>query len=136
MNPIHHMTIIQYFRDSRPWIAEDILSPKWQQVEHAIRKMDNYCFPIVQLNLTEFEDDEDIFNIMGGDGRWALFHMMGDWQYEDHSGSDKEVRLWESDQGYFCLERNIITDINLVLSITKEFYMSGSYENLNKKFTT
>ncbi len=38
--------------------------------------MDNYCFPIVYLNTTHYDDDESIFNIIGGDGRWTLFHMM------------------------------------------------------------
>lgn len=127
------MSIVRYYRDGRPWDSEDILSPEWPQVEAAIRRMDNYCYPIVELNRTEYEDDEDIFNIIGGNGRWVLFHMMDDWQYEDPNGSDKEVRLWDSDQGYFCKERNVITDIEKVLRITKEFFDSGSYKNLNSK---
>lgn len=93
--------------------------------------MDNYCFPIVQLSCNEFDDDEEMFNVIGGNGRWALFHMMGDWQYNDPNGSNANVRLWDSDQGYFCQQRNVITDINCVLRITKAFYDTGSYEGLN-----
>lgn len=130
-SPIHHMTVIRYYRDSRPWDSVDVPSPAWEDVEAAIRKMDNYCFPIVQLNCTEFEDDEEIFNVIGGDGRYALFHMMGEWQYEAPNGGDGEVRLWDSDQGYFCQERNVITDIDKVLRITKAFYDTGSYDGLD-----
>jgi hypothetical protein len=130
---IHHMTIIRYFKDNRPWISEDIVSPSWEQIEAAIRKMDNYCFPIVQLNPTEYDDCEEIFNVMGGNGRWAVFHMMGEWQYEDKNGSNDEVRLWESDQGYYCKGRNIIKDIEKVLKIAKLFYETACYDNLDKE---
>jgi hypothetical protein len=131
-SPIHHMTVIRYYRDGRHWDSEQVRSPSWSDAEAAIRRMDNYCFPIVQLNCTEHEDDEGIFNVIGGDGRWALFHMMGEWQYEDPSGGDGEVRLWDSDQGYFCKERNVLTDIERVLRITKAFYDTGSYDHLDE----
>jgi hypothetical protein len=130
-SPIHHMTAIRYYRDGRNWDTEQINFPSWSDVEAAIRRMDNYCFPIVQLNTTESEADEDIFNVCGGEGRWALFHMMGEWQYEEPGGSDGEVRLWESDQGYYCSEKNILTDIEKVLRITKVFYETGSYDSLD-----
>lgn len=132
LSPIHHLTVIRYYRDGRHWDDEKIRSPSWQDVEAAIRRMDNYFFPIVQLNCTEHEEDEGIFNAIGGDGRWALFHMTGDWQYEDPAGGNGEVRLWESDQGYFCQQRNVLTDVAKVLRITKAFYESGSYDHLDE----
>ena len=79
------------YRDGRHWDLERIHSPAWSDVERAVRRMDNYCFPWVQLNKTDDDTDESIFNVMGGDGRWALFHIMGDWQYEDPAGSDEEA---------------------------------------------
>lgn len=126
------MTVVRYYRDRRPSDSEDVRSPSWSQVEDAIRRMDNYCFPIVQLNCTEHEDDEGIFNVIGGNGRWALFHMMGEWQYEDPSGGSGEVRLWDRDQGYFCQDRNVITDVEKVLRVTKAFYNTGSYDHLDE----
>jgi hypothetical protein len=93
--------------------------------------MDNYCFPIVQLNKTEDDEDGGIFNILGGDGRWALFHDQGIWQYEDAEGGDDQVRLWESDQGYYCRQKNVLTDIEKVLRITKAFFETGSYDTLD-----
>jgi hypothetical protein len=131
-SPIHHLTIIRYYRDRPGWDDEQIQSPPWHEVEAAIRRMDNYCYPIVQLNCTEFDDDEDIFNVIGGDGRWALFQMAGDWRYEDPAGGADDVRLWDSDQGYFCQQRHLITDVEKVLRITKAFYESGSCERLDE----
>jgi hypothetical protein len=129
--PIHHMTVIRYYRDGRHWDTEQVVMPAWSDVEAAIRKMDNYCFPIVQLNTTDNEQAENIFNICGGSGRWALFHMMGDWQHEEPGGGEGEVQLWDSDQGYYCREKNILTDIERVLRITKAFYDTGSYSSLD-----
>ena len=126
--PIQFLTVIEYFRDGRPWKAHHSNRPSWQEVETAIRRMENYCFPIVQLNLSEFDDDENIFNVIGGAGRYALFHMTGDWQYTDPTGTDGPVHLWESDQGYECLERNVLVDVEKVLGLAKVFYETGSYE--------
>jgi len=121
-SPIRQLSVIRYYRDGRHWDAEQITTPAWSEVEAAIRRMDNYCFPIVQLNTTENKEAEYIFNICGGAGRWALFHMAGDWQYERPGGGEGEVRLWESDQGYYCREKNILTDIERVLRIAKYPY--------------
>lgn len=72
-SPIRNMTAIRYYRDGRHWVAEQIVCPSWADVERAIRRMDNYCFPIVQLNTTDDEEDQGIFNVCGGNGRWAPF---------------------------------------------------------------
>jgi hypothetical protein len=125
------MTAIRYYRDGRHWDTERVDSPSWADVEKAVRRMDNYCFPIVELSCTESDEDDAMFNVCGGDGRWALFHIMGEWQYIDPTGGDAEVRLWDSDQGYYCQEKNILTDVEKVLRITKAFYDTGSYEHLD-----
>jgi hypothetical protein len=54
--------------------------------------MDDHFYPIVKLNCSDHDDDQTI-NVIGGNGRFALFHMMGDRQYSDAAGSDEEVRL-------------------------------------------
>jgi hypothetical protein len=126
------MTVVRCYRDGRPSDSVDVPSPAWADVETAIRRMDNYCFPIVLLNLTPFEDDETIFNVIGGAGRWALFHMMGEWHYFDPKGGEAAVWLWESDQGYGCKEKDVLTDVEKVLRITRRFYDTGSYQGLDE----
>jgi hypothetical protein len=93
--------------------------------------MDDHFYPIVQLNCGDTDDNETIFNVIGGDGRFALFHMMGEWEYTDPAGSDDEVRLWTSDQGYFCAQRNILTDVDQMLRIVRRYYETGSYAGLD-----
>ena len=113
---IHHMTVIRYYRDGRRWDSNNLVRPAWPDVVAAVHRMDNFCFPIVQLNTTDDDENEGIFNIIGGAGRWALFQMMGEWKYADPAGGDDEVRLWESDQGYFCKAKNILTDVEKVVA--------------------
>ena len=114
-------------------------APSWAEIETAIRRMDDRCHPIVTLScvvsgaLTDAFEDEESFNVVGGDGRWALFETMGAfWRFEDPDGSTEEDRLWESDQGYFCERRNIVTDIRAVLAMARAYYETGSYEGLTK----
>jgi len=63
-SPIHHMTTIRYYRDGRHWDTERINSPSWQDVEAAVRRMDNYCFPIVELNTTESDEKREPFQYL------------------------------------------------------------------------
>jgi hypothetical protein len=135
--PVKHMTRIDYSKDNRPWQDHRVDQPSWNDIEAAIRKMDNDCFPIVLLSCRELDedengfDDEDAFHAIGGNGQFALLHCMAEWQYEDPDGGERDVRLWESDQGFFCLEKNIIEDIERVLRLVKEFYQTGSYDTLD-----
>ena len=130
--PIRTLVALRYYRDARPWDAELISSPTWPEVERTLRRMDDECFPVVVLSTLNcatdeeaFEDD-DSFHVIGGNGRYALFQCTGPWQYDCPQGSDAEVRLWQSDQGYFCAERNI-APLPLALHLTEVFYRTGSF---------
>ncbi len=127
---VHHLSVIRSFRDGRPLDVVQVMSPAWTEVEYAIRRMDNDCLPLAQLNPTADEEDENIFNVIGGAGRWALFQMMGKWRYEDPSGGLGEVRLWETGQAYRCQERHVLTEVEAVLAIVRTFYQTGEYEGL------
>lgn len=129
---IHHIDIDRYDANGNQLDSEEVSSPAWSVVESAIRQMDNYCRPLVYLFTGETVDDGEVFAVCGGDGRWALFDFnYGGWQYEDPEGGDEEVRLWDSDQGYVCCEKNVLTDIEKVLRITKHFYETASFDELD-----
>src|SRR5688500_6234738 len=130
-SPIRQMTVVRYYRDGRPWDAESIRDPSWADVEAAIRRMDNYCFPSVELKTTDDEDLPTDFYVVGGAGRWAIHNIMGHWQYQDPAGSDEEVELIDSDQGFYCQGKNVLTDVEKVLRIVRAYYDTGSYEGLD-----
>lgn len=134
-SPIQLMTVSRYYRDTRPSDVDYVASPTWNDIEAAVRRMDNYCFPFISLSADG--DPEDVrleaFWVVGGSGRWAMLQASGEWQYALPNGGEEGVRLWDSDQGYFCKEKNVVTDINEVLRITKAFFESGSYESLGPR---
>lgn len=128
----HHLTIVHY-PPREPYRCLEIPSPSWEAVSSAIRQMDDNEYPIVQLSWEDVEscfDDESSFNIIGGVAAgFSLFEMNG-WRFDDPNGSDEDVRLWQSDQGYFCKRRNIITEIDRVLTLTRIYFETGSYDDV------
>ena len=107
---------------------EVIDHPSWEQVQAAIRRMENFCYPIVTLAFDESEQDGLI--IVGGPRRYSATRVDGSWIYERPDGSDQEVRLWLSDQGFYCRERNIIRTRRRTLEIAKAFYETGDFEKV------
>ncbi len=126
MNPIHHLDCVEYLGFGKPGELKRIQDPSWVDVEGAIRKMDNYYFPIVELHC-DFGDDESVFLIIGGSGRWALLNLSGEWEYENPEGLDDDIELWKSDQGYSSKEKNTLVDIEKVLNIIRMFFKTGNY---------
>src|SRR5438045_2887269 len=109
-SPVHEMTIARYDDKGLSLEPERVIEPTWNDVDTAIRRIDNYCFPFICLNTDPLEpEDEGLksFWVVGGGGRWALLQASGDWQYEDPEAGNEDVRLWDSDQGYFCKRKNI-----------------------------
>ncbi len=98
--------------------------------------MDDKEYPVVQLSWKDVDtcfDDEASFNIIGGAvSGFALFEFLGAWKFDDPNGGDEDIRLWHSDQGYFCKRRNVIVDIPTVLQLTQIYFETGSYEEVQR----
>jgi len=94
--------------------------------------MDDNEYPIVQLSWKENVscfDDEESFNIIGGAvSGFALFECVPGWHFEDPIGGDDDVRLWRSDQGHFCKRKNVIADVEKVLTLARIYFETGSYQ--------
>jgi hypothetical protein len=99
--------------------------PSWEQVQEAIRRMENFCYPIVTI-ATDPEEQHALL-IVGGPRRFAVADLTGTWQYERPDGGKKEVRLWASNQGYYCRERNIIRSRRKVLDFARAFFETGDF---------
>jgi len=99
--------------------------PSLEQVQAAIRRMENFCYPIVTI-ATDLEEQHALL-VVGGPRRFAVADLTGTWQYERPDGGKQEVRLWASDQGYYCRERNIIRSRRKVLDLVREFFETGDF---------
>lgn len=127
---IHHMNAFRYERqcdgESKQLPPEVIPNPSWPQVQAAIRRMDNFCFPIVILAFDP--DEQDGLCVAGGSRRFAVSRIDGSWTRERNDGSDQKVRLWMSDLGYYCRERNLIRSKRMVLAIVRTFFETVDFE--------
>jgi hypothetical protein len=77
-------------------------------------------------------DDESSFNIVGGSAVGFALSEMNGWRFDDPNGSDEDVRLWQSDQGYFCKRRNLIAEIDVVLMLARIYFDTGSYDEVRR----
>jgi hypothetical protein len=131
-----HLTIVHY-PPQQPWTCMEIRSPNWEDVSAAIRRMDDKEYPIVQLSWKDVDscfDDEESLNVIGGAvSGFALFELIPGWNFEDPIGSDEDVRLWQSDQGYFCKRKNVIADVEKVLELSRIYFETGSYEAVQRE---
>jgi hypothetical protein len=111
--------------------APDIVErPTWLAVRAAIRRMENFRFPIVTLATDVSEQDGLI--VVGGPQRYSATRVDGSWTYERADGDNQEVRLWASDQGFYCRERNIIRTRRKTLEIVKAFYDTGDFRRVEE----
>ncbi|PXA90212.1 hypothetical protein DMC25_08320 [Caulobacter sp. D4A] len=128
--PAQHMTLFRYPPQDGSRLIE-IDAPTWPQVREAVERLDDQEFPIVQLDANAADscvDIEGAFNVFGGRGSgYAVFENMGVWRFLWPEGSDEEVRLWQSDQGYFCERRALLTDLGDVLELAEAYFNTGSY---------
>jgi hypothetical protein len=108
-----------------------IPNPSWDEVERCIRALDQYCHPLVRLCLSDDETDNDNLDILGGNGKYAIFQTCAEWIFYDPNKGDDEVEVWLSDQGSRWPDSNVCNDIERVIRIAREFFRNGSYECLD-----
>lgn len=134
-----HLTVVHY-PPREHWHCVEVRSPSWEAVSGAIRQMDDHEYPIVQLSwkvVNTCFDDDTSFNIIGGGASgFALFELVAGWRFEDPNGNDEDIRLWQSDQGYFCKRRNILADIAAVMRLAQVYFETGSFEEVQRASST
>src|SRR4051794_7639485 len=111
--------------DPVPRLSEVVDHPSCAQVQAAIRRMEYYCHPIVTI-ATDAEEQHAPFG-----RQWSAPVRRGrsyrDMAFARSDGFDREVRLWASDQGYYCRERNIIRSRRKVLDLARAFFETGDF---------
>ena len=121
------MKVIVYTHQGARWHKEFTERPDWEAIAAAIRRLDKFAYPIVDLY---FKDDDVYeaprFEIMGGTGDWT---MSADFYaktfYNPLGNPDKSVHVWQSDQGAEPADTSVCHDIEVVLKATKYYCEYG-----------
>ena len=107
------------------WHQEVTREPAWDHVEASVRRLDQFCYPSVELHLTDDPDDPtQTLTVMGGQGVYWVGLTAGDYdqlRLFDPNRSSREVDLWTSDQGFGDYEFHTTTDVEFVLRIARHF---------------
>jgi hypothetical protein len=87
--------------------------------------------PLTRLRL-DSQQEEPALDILGGNGRFVLWELGGDWQFFDPSATGgNELPVWNSDQGYRAPPCNICRDVERVIRIARRFFDTRSFEYLD-----
>ena len=112
------------------WSAHDLSDPTWDQIEIALRRLDQFSYPYVWLLLGQAEDwgrmeEEGYLNIIGGNGTYCVdgaTPLDGRRRLSmSHHSREKRVNVWLSDQGFSSEERFVCKDIETVIRVARHF---------------
>jgi Lon protease-like protein len=112
------------------WSLHDVSNPTWDQIEIALRRLDQFAHPYVWLLLGDAEDwgrmeEAGYLNIIGGNGTYCVdgaTPLDGRRRLSvSHHSQQKRVDVWLSDQGFSSEERFVCKDIETVIGVARHF---------------
>jgi hypothetical protein len=106
-------------------------SPRWAEVETAIRALDHHHRPFIFMGLKGECAGEACMGVLGGRNGYAISvaDESGDWlQYCDPSHTGGEIPVWTSDQGYYPSERYVTYDLEQVLRVARCYAEGGQLD--------
>jgi hypothetical protein len=109
-----------------PYETHSFPNPTWAQINSAIRALNHYCLPFINIGLDEMCEGDNCLSVMGGPNGYCIFE--GDKLYFDPNHTGGEVDVWTSDQGFYPEERNVTYDIDLVLKLARYYAEHGELD--------
>jgi hypothetical protein len=127
---VQTLRITIYSPDGSTWRTEEKVHPHWRDIEAAIRRLDQYCYPFIWLYRADHleENDPYDFDVIGGNDLYALDGIAKgkSFTYVRPDGGAELIRVWRSDQGFETAARYVCQDIDTVLQATKYFCDYGT----------
>ena len=97
------LLIDQYEQDGWTHRQATVATPVWNDIESAIRDLNQFTRPAVHLLLDATRDDDECMVVMGGEGAYWVAVTAGPHDQRrlfDPKKPSSEVPLWTSDQGF------------------------------------
>jgi hypothetical protein len=119
-----------------PWRSHQVENPTWAQIDDAIRQMDQFGRPLLYLWPTPDEAQHicdgrtERFEVVGGNGiYWFALYLDGaEGYFLNPDGSDNEVEVWTSDQGFACEDKHVCRDVVVVLRAARYYAENRGYD--------
>jgi hypothetical protein len=111
------------------WHTELHVTPTWDDIEVAIRRLDQFQHPFVWLYRSGIiqEDTPYDFNVIGGNSLYAFDGMAKgkSFRYIQPNAGHELVDVWTSDQGFVTEAHYVCRELAIVLQATKYFCEHG-----------
>jgi hypothetical protein len=104
-----------------------VRDPTWAEIEAAVRALDGWAKAAVRLWAGEPGSSAGL-EVRGGEGKYALRDLTGDWVYYDPAGGDEEVDVCVGDLRHRCPGYAVSADVDRVLEIARGFAATGTLE--------
>jgi hypothetical protein len=129
---IKTLNVTIYNQHGSAWWTELTPDPQWADIEAAITRLDQYCYPFVWLHRSDTveEDSAYDFDIIGGNGLYAMDGVVDakGFTYIEPDGGDDIISVWRSDQGFETEAKYVCRDLTIVLRAVKYFCEHGTPE--------
>jgi len=125
---IELLEVTCYPREPGSYWTEKFPDPAWRMVESHVRQMHPYERPLLTLQRHRDVPDSELLMINGGND---LFHVQvadadAYWsQAFDPDGSEEQVQVWLSDQG-FATARRFTWGLIDALTLLRHYFETGS----------
>jgi hypothetical protein len=125
--PILAMTITTYHPDTGRAKSTTQQNPTWDAVCAELSNMDSYSKPLLTLEQNADDPSANVMMICGGSGTYHIQYADNEacwFQACDPDGSDEEIDVWTSDQGFATAKKNT-WPIETALTLAKYYYEHG-----------
>ena len=128
---VRKVMIQEYGEDGWGGHVRWLVNPVWEQIEQAIRRLDRFRHPFLWFYFDEpaQQDDMPEFEIVGGNGAYVIYADDDETgkrrHFIDPAKGSSPVNVWTSDQGTSAPERDVCSDLDSVLTITRHFCETG-----------
>jgi hypothetical protein len=133
---LHKLHVVNYagrYKTS----SRDVAHPTWDEVETAIRRLDQFTWPFVWLLLGEGKDwgameEEGFLSIIGGNGKYSVEGATpsegGKRLCLSKQSREKLVDVWLSDQGFSTEEMFVCYELETVLRVARYFGVRRQFD--------
>lgn len=125
--PILAMTISTYNPETGREKSKTQQNPSWDVVSTELLTMDAYSKPLLTLEQNTDDPTSNLMMICGGSGTYHIQYADSEacwFQAYDPDGSDEEIDVWTSDQGFATARRNT-WPVETATKLAKYYYEHG-----------
>lgn len=122
------LKVREYAEDGEDYRTHSYPLPTWEQIESALRSLNHYRLPFMEIGLEDNDSQDGWYRVYGGPNGYAITattREAGRVKYDDPTLTECQADVWWSGDGYYPAEWHVCYDIELVVQVTRTFAETG-----------